>query len=361
MTAMPVAYDGPVDELGTDVIASIRGLTKIYGTTVAVKDVDLDIPVGSMFGLVGPNGAGKSTIMSVMVGLLRPTSGNVRVCGHDPTAESDEVRRQVGYMPDVLGFHEGILVSEYISFFAAANRIPRAERPGLVDNLLELVDLTGRADSRVDALSRGLKQRLNLARALVNDPKLLVLDEPASGLDPRARVELRDTLELLRDMGKTVVISSHILGELENMCSDLAVISNGAVKASGRSDDLLKASIGARRVRVRLAGGEMREYSATGDADQAALLRRLVIDEGLPVTEIASSGSDLERIFLELTTETAAPNVGPMPPPVPPASSGSPQPSSGMTPPPAVPPAHPGAASPVTQPPPPPNSPGGIS
>lgn len=289
-----------------EAIASIRGLVKTYGSAVAVAGIDLDVPTGSVLGLVGPNGSGKTTTMSVLVGLLRPTDGRVRVCGLDPTTDSKAVRRRVGYMPDVLGFHDGLLVHEYLDFFAAAHDVPKRDRPARIDGLLELVELTDRRNARVDALSRGLKQRLSLARALTNDPDLLILDEPASGLDPRARVDLRDTLAHLRELGKTIIISSHILGELESMCTDLAVISAGRVQVAGPSGDLLRGSRGERTVEVRLATGEVQQFAVVNDREQAELVRRLIVDEGLPVMEVSSAGSDLERLFLEVTVDTPA-------------------------------------------------------
>ena len=165
--------------------------------------------------------------------LLRPTSGSLSVLGHDPARAPREVRRQLGYMPDVLGVYDNLRVDEYLQFFAASYRVPRKEWPGLVDGLLELVDLNVKSTSLVNSLSRGMKQRLSLARTLVHDPELLVLDEPASGLDPRARVELRDTLRQLNQMGKTIIVSSHILAELEEMCTEVAIMEAGKLLASG--------------------------------------------------------------------------------------------------------------------------------
>ena len=200
-----------------DLAVQVEGLTKRYGDLFAVRDLDLSVPRGAIFGLIGPNGAGKSTTFLVLASLLTPTAGRVRVAGHDPVENPRAVRAILGYMPDVMGVYDNLRVDEYLEFFAGAYRLPRSSWPGLIDGLLELVDLAGKRRAMVDSLSRGMKQRLSLARALVHDPEVLVLDEPASGLDPRARVELRELLVQLRDMGKTVVISSHILAELEEM------------------------------------------------------------------------------------------------------------------------------------------------
>jgi ABC-2 type transport system ATP-binding protein len=207
----------------------------------------------------------------------------------------------MGYMPDVLGVYDNLRVDEYIEFFAASYRIPRREWPGLVDGLLELVDLTVKRDAMVDSLSRGMKQRLSLARALVHDPELLILDEPASGLDPRARVELRNLLAELRTIGKTVVISSHILAELEEICSDVAIMEAGALLASGPPREILDQLGGTRTVRVRLAGGEERTFTVADEAGQHELLRRLIVDEGLPVIECTEEGRGLEDLFMRIT------------------------------------------------------------
>ncbi len=170
------------------------GLTKRYGTLLAVNDLHLDIPTGSVFGLIGPNGAGKSTTFAMIAGLLRPSSGKVSVCGLDPSHDSRAARRRIGYMPDVLGVYDNLRVDEYLQFFASSYGIGRSAWPHLIDGLLELVELTVKRNAMVNSFSRGMKQRLSLARSLVHDPEFLILDEPASGLDPRARVELRDLL-----------------------------------------------------------------------------------------------------------------------------------------------------------------------
>jgi ABC-2 type transport system ATP-binding protein len=278
-----------------------RALTKRYGNLYAVRNLDLDIPRGSIFGLIGPNGAGKSTTFSVFASLLQPTAGSVEVLGHDPAHEAPAIRRRMGYMPDVLGVYDNLRVDEYIEFFAASYRIPRREWRGLVDGLLELVDLAVKRDSMVDSLSRGMKQRLSLARALVHDPELLILDEPASGLDPRARVELRNLLVELRTMDKTVVISSHILAELEEICSDVAIMEAGVLLAAGPPREILDQLGGTRTVRVRLVGGEERTFTVADEAGQQELLRRLIVDEGLPVLECTEEGRGLEDLFMRIT------------------------------------------------------------
>jgi ABC-2 type transport system ATP-binding protein len=279
----------------------IRGLTKRYGDLFAVRDLDLDVPRGSVFGLIGPNGAGKTTTFSILASLLVPTAGVAWVLGFDPASQPREVRRRLGYMPDVLGVYDGLRVSEYLEFFAAAYQVPRARWGATVDTLLELVDLGTKRDAMVNSLSRGMKQRLSLARALVHDPEVLVLDEPASGLDPRARIELRNLLRELREMGKTIVVSSHILTELAEMCTEIGIMEKGRLLVAG-SPSSIRGSMGAgRQIRVRMAGGADRTYTVGDDDEQARLLRSL-LDEGLPVLEFAQVGDGLEDLFMQITT-----------------------------------------------------------
>ncbi|HEV7861450.1 MAG TPA: ABC transporter ATP-binding protein [Acidimicrobiia bacterium] len=283
-----------------------RGLTKRFGDLFAVDHLDLDVPRGSVFGLIGPNGAGKTTTFSILASLLAPTDGEVEVGGLDPSADPRGVRRIVGYMPDVMGVYDGLRVGEYLEFFAAAYRLPRTRWPALVDGLLELVDLSDKRDTMVDSLSRGMKQRLSLARALVHDPEILILDEPASGLDPRARIDLRGLLGEMAAIGKTVIISSHILAELEEMCSHVAILDGGKVLAQGAPGDISATLAGHRTVLVRLAGGEVRRHEVADEAEQAALIRRLVVDEGLPVIEVTGADGGLEDLFLRVTRSGAA-------------------------------------------------------
>ncbi|HVL80408.1 MAG TPA: ABC transporter ATP-binding protein [Actinomycetota bacterium] len=276
-------------------------LTRTFGRLRAVDSVTLDIPRGAIFGLIGPNGAGKTTTLAMLATLLLPTSGHVEVAGFDPVTEQREVRRRLGYMPDVMGVVGDLRVDEYLRFFAAAYQVPSSEHDALVEGLLELVDLSVKREATVDSLSRGMKQRLGLARALVHDPEVLLLDEPASGLDPRARIELRGLLSELRSLGKTILISSHILAELEDMCTDVAIMEAGRLLASGTPDEIRSRFTQTRVVRVRLAGGEETEYEVADDAEQQELLRRLVVEEGLPVLEF-KVGRVLEDVFMQVTT-----------------------------------------------------------
>lgn len=284
-----------------DPAVSATGLGKRFGPTVAVDDIDLDIPAGSIFGLIGPNGAGKTTTLSIIATLVRPSAGRVDVLGHDPVREPRAVRRRLGYMPDQLGVYDDMNVDEYLDFFAAAHGTARRERGALVGALLELVDLEVKRSSPVQSLSRGMKQRLSLARVLVHDPEVLILDEPASGLDPRARVELRDLLVRLQGMGKTIVISSHILAELEQVCTDVAIMEAGRLLAAGPPRDILERLGGGRRIRVTFADGSTEDFTVGGAEEQEALLRRLVATEDRPVIEFARVGGGLEELFLSLT------------------------------------------------------------
>jgi ABC-2 type transport system ATP-binding protein len=277
----------------------IQGLTKRYGAVLAVRDLDLQIARGSVYGLIGPNGAGKTTTFAVLASLLEPTSGSVRLLGIDPSRDPRAVRRIMGY--DVLGVYDDLRVDEYLDFFAASYRIPKAQRAAVIEGLLELVDLGDKREAAVNSLSRGMKQRLSLARALVHDPEVLILDEPASGLDPRARVELRNLLVELKDMGKTIIVSSHILAELEEMCSEIGIMEAGQLLASGPPRIIRDQLGGLRTLEVRFADGTQERFEVADEAAQIALLRRLVADEQREVLEFTEHGEGLEDLFLRIT------------------------------------------------------------
>jgi ABC-2 type transport system ATP-binding protein len=234
----------------------IRGLSKQFGSFHALKSIDLTIPRGTVFGFVGPNGAGKSTTMSILATLLAPTSGTAKVGGYDVTEHPKEVRKRIGYMPDFFGVYDRFKATEYLHFYGASYGIPKPEREKLIPQLLELVNLSDKKDAYVDTLSRGMKQRLCLARSLVHDPDLLILDEPASGLDPRARIEMREILKELKDMGKTIIISSHILPELAEMVDEIGVIEHGQIVAHGNVQEIQSKLRVKRILLVRLAGRE---------------------------------------------------------------------------------------------------------
>jgi ABC-2 type transport system ATP-binding protein len=309
-------------------IIELRDLTKCYGDLTAVDSLDLDIEEGAVFGFIGPNGAGKTTTMRILTTLLRPTSGEARVAGHSVTTDPLAVRRLIGYMPDFFGVYEDMKVWEYLDFFAACYDVPPASRPAMIDDLLALVDLGQKREAYVESLSRGMKQRLCLARTLTHDPRVLILDEPASGLDPRARIEMRELLRELRKMGKTIFFSSHILSEVADICTSIGVIENGRLLAAGDVADMMSRLRGHRLLAVRLMPGaavdDVRTWLAgepgvlsvdtVGDAlrvdfsgDDAAvsgLLARLV-SRGRPVLSFTEEKGDLEDVFLHVTRGTA--------------------------------------------------------
>ena len=313
-------------------IVRTEGLVKRYDRTVAVAGIDLAIDQGEIFGLVGPNGAGKTTTLRMLATLLRPDAGTAEIDGWSVTRNPDEVRRVLGFMPDAFGVYDDMKVWEYLDFFARCYGLPAAGRRRMIGDLLELVDLGDRRDAYVQDLSRGMQQRLCLAHALVHDPLVLLLDEPASGLDPRARVELRELLRELRSMGKTIVISSHILPELEELCTSVAIVDRGQVLAQGRVAEIeRRLRFGAvLRVRLLLEGDELaaaRDRLATepdvasatilpdgtielgfrGDDAAAARLLATVVAAGLPVASFARAASDLEELFLQVTANDPLP------------------------------------------------------
>jgi ABC-2 type transport system ATP-binding protein len=233
-------------------VVEIRGLTVCYGRHEAVRDLSLVIPRGEVFGFIGPNGAGKTTTIKVLATLLKPTRGSVRVNGVDVASDAQKVRRQIGYLPDTFGVYEDLTVLEYLHFFAAAYRIERGQRAGVIADVLALTDLAAKRDAAVDDLSRGMQQRLGIARILLHDPDLLLLDEPASGLDPRARIELRELLKGLQLMGKTILVSSHILHELSQFCTRIGIIEAGRFVAEGSLHDIYRALDLKRTVHVQI-------------------------------------------------------------------------------------------------------------
>ena len=209
------------------------GLTRAYGTITALNDLNLVINPGDLFGFIGSNGAGKTTTLRILATFLAPSAGTARVLGHDVIREADAVRHVIGYMPDFFGVYKDMEVTEYLDFFGACYKIPTAQREKTVNDVLELVGLSEKRGAIIGALSRGMQQRLGLARVLIHDPKVLLLDEPASGLDPRARIEMMAILQELQRMGKTIIISSHILSELQTLCNRVAIIEKGKLIYSG--------------------------------------------------------------------------------------------------------------------------------
>jgi len=230
-----------------------KRLTKHYGDLAALVDLDLVIETGDIFGFIGPNGAGKTTTMRILATLLEPTQGQAFIDGLDVTNKGKKVRRIIGYMPDFMGVYDDLKVFEYLEFFAAAFGIEHKKRKSIVEGVLELTDLQTKKSLTVDSLSRGMQQRLGLARVLIHDPKVLILDEPASGLDPRARIEIRELLRELKRMGKTIMISSHILSELEEICDHVGIVEHGRLVFSGTMEEIRRRMGIQSKVRVRVA------------------------------------------------------------------------------------------------------------
>ncbi|MBN1516175.1 ABC transporter ATP-binding protein [Candidatus Sumerlaeota bacterium] len=257
-------------------------LTKKFRDLTAVNQLNLTINKGDIFGFIGPNGAGKTTTIKMLSTLLQPTAGTAEIGGHNVMKDPDAVKRIIGYMPDFFGVYDDMKVWEYMDFFAAAYKIAKERRKDIIDNLLSLTDLTDKHDAYVETLSRGMKQRLCLAKTLIHDPQVLLLDEPASGLDPRARIEMRELLKELRKMGKTVLISSHILTELEELCNTIGIIEKGSLLVSGPIDEITSKLKGVRIVDIKLASEE--EANKTHDI--------LIAHEG--VAEVGIDGVRLE-------------------------------------------------------------------
>jgi ABC-2 type transport system ATP-binding protein len=310
----------------SDVVVT-RGLVKRYPGTLAVAGLDLNVGSGEIFGLVGPNGAGKTTTLRILATLLSATSGLAEVAGIDVRRNPDAARRVLGFMPDVFGVYDDMKVWEYLDFFARCYGIPASRRRRMIGDLLDLVDLGDRRDSYVQGLSRGMQQRLCLAHTLVHDPQVLLLDEPASGLDPRARVELRELLRELRSLGKTIVISSHILPELEELCTAVAIVDHGQVLAHGKVSDIERRLRYGAVLRVRVLGdgdaiatardhfaADPRVASATvlgdgqvelgfrGDDEASAQLLAAAVGAGIRIAAFSRAASDLEELFLQVTS-----------------------------------------------------------
>ncbi len=282
-----------------DLIIETRDLVKRYGKLTAINHLSLQVPRGAIYGFVGPNGAGKTSTMRILTTLMLPSSGQAFVNGHEVTKDPRAVRRAIGYMPDFFGVYDDMKVWEYLDFFAACYDIPEADRPGLINDLLELVDLTHRRDDMVDKLSRGMKQRLCLARTLAHDPQVLILDEPASGLDPRARVEIRELLVELSKMGKTIFFSSHILAQLMPHREIIITLSDKAAEATAT----LAAMPAVLQV-VDLSDDQQRKrirVDFNGEDSVITEMIQLLTSQGIPVVNFSEQSQDLEAVFMRVT------------------------------------------------------------
>jgi ABC-2 type transport system ATP-binding protein len=305
-------------------VITAENLTKIYGKRTALDHVSFEVPEGEIFGFVGPNGAGKTTTLRILAALLEPTAGHASIGGVDVARQPDLVHSILGYMPDFFGVYDQLTVSEYLDFYAACYRQPKQRRTRVVTELLELIGLSDRRDQLVDTLSRGLKQRLCLARALVHDPVVLLLDEPASGLDPRARVDMREILKELRRMGKTIIISSHILPELTELCTMIGIIDHGRMRATGSVQEVVQHLTADRRVRIAVIGDRQAaleilrplaavrhvdiangaiEATYEGDESTAAEILHALTAGGIKVSGFSQVDGGLEEAFMRATSD----------------------------------------------------------
>jgi ABC-2 type transport system ATP-binding protein len=302
-------------------IETVR-LQKRYGKLVAVRNLNIEIEEGDIFGFIGPNGAGKTTTLRVLATLLAPSWGEAYIDGINVMANPYGVKRIVGFMPDTFGVYDGMRLREYLDFFGAAYKIPKRKRSGMVDDVLTLTDLTNKADDYVSAFSRGMKQRCLLAKTLIHDPKVLLLDEPASGLDPRARIEIRELLKTLRVMGKTIMISSHILSELGDMCNKIGIIERGELLAAGDFREILDGIRQVREIRIEVVDGadvaadvlehtpgifnvdrsgtEFQMEAKLGRTELAELHEKLVA-AGVKILFFEEDRGTLEDVFLQVT------------------------------------------------------------
>lgn len=300
----------------------IQDLCKKYGKFQAVKNLTLHIPKGDLFGFVGPNGAGKTTTIRMVCGLMQPSAGSIVINGVDVMTHQREIKKQIGYVPDFFGVYDNLKVKEYMDFYGSMYRMNSREIERIADDLLELVNLSDKKEVFVDTLSRGMKQRLCVARALIHNPALLILDEPNSGLDPRARIEMKELLLNLKSMGKTIVISSHILSELSEMCNSIGIMDHGNLVAAGRIEDIMEGVFGSnqlvitldegRDVAVRIANEHTKvkvnsvgeneiRLSHTMTKQEIAKLIGIMIENDVVVTGFHKQEENLETLFMRVT------------------------------------------------------------
>lgn len=275
----------------------ISNLTKNYGSYTAVNHLTLHIPEGDLFGFVGPNGAGKTTTIRIVCGLLKASGGSIQISGISSGTGGKEMKRLIGYVPDFFGVYDNLKVREYMDFYGSMYGMSSRDIAKLTDDLLELVNLSDKKEVYVDTLSRGMKQRLCVARALLHNPRLLILDEPSSGLDPRARVEMKELLKNLHSMGKTIIISSHILSELSEMCTSIGIMNRGQLVTAGRIEDIMHQLSGEKRICIRIASD--REQAITVLQEQAGVTLHSVRENDIV---ISYGGTDQEicRLIYQL-------------------------------------------------------------
>jgi len=303
-------------------VISTQQLTMKYGDMYAIQNINIDLDEGDLFGFIGPNGAGKTTTMRIIATLLNPTSGDALVCGKSVLTRPRETRRLVGYLPDFFGVYDDMKVIEYLEFFAAAYRIKGPQRRKRCDEMLEIVDLDFKRDAFANTLSRGQTQRLGLARVLLHDPTVLLLDEPLSGLDPRARIEMRDLLRRLGKMGKTIIVSSHILPELADICNKIGIIDRGVMTVNAAVADVMKQVRKRVVLHVRLAANQSEAVALlagrpevedvneadgrlvvtlTAETEVYSQLSRVLVDGGYEISQFQEEEINLEAAFMALT------------------------------------------------------------
>ncbi|MFM7150817.1 MAG: ABC transporter ATP-binding protein [Gemmataceae bacterium] len=312
-------------------VVEVKGLTKKYGEFLALDALDMTVEKGQILGFVGPNGAGKTTTIKILVGLARPTSGTARIAGVDCVNETHKIKRLVGYMPDTFGSYDNMRVGEYLDFFGAAFGIPRKERVRRIAQSLELTGATSFYDLFLEALSHGMKQRVAIARTILHDPPVLILDEPANGLDPQARIEMRQLLLHLAEQGKTLLVTSHVLPELARICRRVAIITRGKLRAIGTLEEISAQLSPERPMEILLTGEEhiekgmaivrgfiepgeeitaspaeavVRFRSAKRETEMALLLAKL-IREGVGVAQFREVQTDLEEAFMTVARSDA--------------------------------------------------------
>lgn len=299
-------------------------VTKRYGAFTALDDLSLTLYAGQIFGLIGPNGAGKTTSIKILVGLIRPTSGSARIAGADCVRDARQIKRLVGYMPDRFGSYDNMRVREYLDFFGAVYDIPRRQRGLRIDEAMELTGATYMKDRFVESLSHGMQQRVGITRTLLHDPQVLIFDEPANGLDPQARIEMRDLLLKLAQLGKTLLVTSHILPELSRICDRVAIVTHGKLRACGTVDEIGRQVNQQRTVEAHLESAEqisaaaavirqhiepqtevvearaesvVRFRTAISESAMGNVLRQL-ISAGIPITQFREEQTDLEEAFM---------------------------------------------------------------
>jgi len=319
--------DAQVTSQNGEPVVKTSQLTKKYGDFTALDALDLELHKGQILGFIGPNGAGKTTTIKILVGLARPTSGTASIAGHDCTRDVKQIKRLVGYMPDVFGAYDNMRVHEYLDFFAAAFKIPQKERKTRVPEVMEITGTAYMHDLYVEALSHGMKQRVGIARTLLHDPQVLILDEPANGLDPAARIEMRQILLRLAEMGKTLIVTSHILPELSRICDVVAIITHGKLRAFGTLEQIMQQVRRLRMMQVTLSDpdhvqklanhlrgaldddsevtpstteAEVR-FSTMADEQRLSEILTGAIKEGVAIAQFREVETDLEDAFLEVT------------------------------------------------------------